>query len=114
MITKVIKECPTRLRQYQLRDLKGYYKHSALLNANTSQLPPITNVLNDKRPLPKRGQLEVDKLLENSNLAVVKQSIKSVSVETKMSCWSASHFGQSISTSVVTKYSLLISLTWNY
>ena len=45
-----------RLRQYTLRDLKGYYNHSALLNANTSQPPPITNVLLDKRPLQRRGR----------------------------------------------------------
>jgi hypothetical protein len=67
-VTKVIKESPNRLRQYKLEKMPGHYNYSDLLSANTSQLPPKIRKLSATRSLGRRGQHEVDQLLENENL----------------------------------------------
>jgi hypothetical protein len=76
-IFRVIKGSPTRLEQYQINNergnvVQGYFNSSVLLDANISKLPPKTAVKRSKtrkyiRPLPIRGQAEVDALLEHIN-----------------------------------------------
>jgi hypothetical protein len=76
-IFRVIKGSPTRLEQYQIKSEKGtvvqgYFNGSDLLDANISTLPPRTAAKGSKtkryiRPLPIRGQAEVDALLQNKD-----------------------------------------------
>ena len=64
-----------RLEQYQIESEKGtvvqgYFNSSDLLDANISKLPPKTTAKRSRRcirPLPIRGQAEVDALLKNRN-----------------------------------------------
>jgi ribosomal protein S13 len=75
-IFRVIKGSPTRLEQYQIKSergnvVQGYFNASDLLDANISKLPPKKAAKRSKtkrhaRPLPIRGQAEVDALLEHS------------------------------------------------
>ena len=82
-VTKVIKESPNRLRQYKLKDMKGYYNYSDLLSANTSQHPPRTKKLKlcATQSLGIRGQREVDQLLKNANLRQPPNDIGEYTVE---------------------------------